>query len=194
MANSDPYPIFFKPVKEIVRSTLATAGLSDMDISFNKIERVGQDSASVIISHQIPPVMNRTGEKLARKPFQWKDSAGKTRDRVYCADMIVHFDVNIMASSVERVMGFFYGFVRSFPRATVDGHRLADPLAPEYAEMKGNAIELSIITPIFPDDTVVTAKDYRVFFIVRAEGGIWFDSPPWVSVTPKTTLAPNLLH
>lgn len=193
MANSDQYPIFFKPVKEAIRSSLMTAGLSDMDVSFNKIERTGQESGSIVISHQIPPVMNRTGEKPARKPFQWKDSAGKTRDRVYCADLIVHFDVNITGCSIQQVMDFFFGFVRVFPRATVDGHRLADPLAPDYATMLGNPIELSIITPTFPDDTVVTSKDYRVFFIVRAEGGIWFDSPPWVSVTPKTTLAPNLL-
>ena len=194
MASSDPYSIFFKPVKEQIRSTLREAGLSDMDVSFNKIERTGQESGSIIISHQIPPVMNRTGEKPGRKPFQWKDSAGKTRDRVYCADLIVHFDVNIMACSVERVMEIFFAFVRKFPRATVDGHRLSDVAAPEYATMMGNPVELSIITPLFPDDTVVTSKDYRVFFIVRAEGGIYFDSGAWLSVTPKTTLAPNLLH
>lgn len=193
MANSDPYPIFFKPVKDVIRSSLLTAGLSDMDVSFNKIERTGQQAGSIIISHQIPPVMNRTGEVPSRKSRQWKDSAGKTRDRVYCADMIVHFDVHIQACSILDVMNIFYGFVRSFPRATVDGHRLADPVAPDYDTMFGNPIELSIITPIFPDDTVVTSKDYKVSFIVRAEGGIWFDSPAWVSVTPKTRLAPNLL-
>lgn len=193
MANSDPHPIFFKPVKDAIRSTLVSAGLPELNISFNSIERDGILSATILQSRQIPPVMNRTQEVPSRKKFAWVDSTGANRERIYCNSLILHFDVQIKAPSIAQVLGFFFEFCRLFPRSIPDGHRLADPLAPSYGEFLGNPLELSMITPLFPDDTVVTAKDYSCSWIVRAEGGVYFDSPARVSVTPVTHLAPGWL-
>lgn len=193
MANSDPHPIFFLPSKTAIRAALVQAGMSEMEVSFNAIERDSIRSATILNSRQIPPVMNRTGEVPARKAMEWFDSAGDKRQRVYASSLIVHFDVDLKAPSIVQVMDTFFGFMAAFPRSVPDGHRLSDPLAANYASFLGNPIELSVITPTFPDDTVVTAKDYRCSFIVRAEGGIYFDSPARISVTPSVRVSPNFL-
>lgn len=193
MSNSDPYPIFFLPVKNAIRSALVAAGVDEMDVSFNAVERKGQVAATVLLSKQIPPTTNRVSEKLARAQGRWVDSTGANRTRVYCYDLIVHFDVSIQAFSIDKAVGAFFGFAREFPRAILDGHLFSAPGALDPSKDIGNPIELSILSPIFPDDTAVTAKDYRCSWIVRAEGGIFYDSPAHLSVTPKTRLADHTL-
>lgn len=192
-SNSDPCPLFFGPVKDAVRKALVDSGIDEMDVQYNGQERAGLRRVTVTNSRQIPPVTNRTGERPGAVSRRWPGDDGNIRIRRIIATMIVHFDVRISSPSITESTILLIGLHRHLPRAIGDGMLFPGLLEQRSAAgIEGNPVELSIITPIFPDDTVLTAKSYESSCIVRAEGAIYLDSPEHISATLRIAMPPVL--
>lgn len=198
--HSDPYPIFLAPVKDVIAATLYSLNLFDAMtvLKHDSIERDGSHGASIVVSKQIVPVVNRTEEKPrgGRTQMTYLDVDGNTWERVFRSTLIVHFDVAIWFPDMARSVEALFGLVGQLPRATVDGHLpkavLPEPLVSSNGEAwGGNPIELECISPQLPEERTSTARTYRSSVIVRATGGIYHDSIRRVQVTPKTRLAPD---
>lgn len=191
--NSDPCPLFFGPVKSAIRKALVDSGMDAIDVQLNAVERAGLKRATITNSREIPPVTNRTGERTAAVERKFVGDNGNARNRYRVATMIVHFDVRITTPSITEATMLLIGLHRHLPRAIGDGMLFPGfAVQPSAVGIDGNPVELSIITPRFPDDTVATAKSYESFCIVRAEGGIFLDSPEHVSATLRVASPPTL--
>lgn len=192
MANVVPAPIFLLPCKVAIRTALVSAGLSDLEVRFDQVERSGVWSASIINSKQIPPVMNRKDERSnSGQVCHWLGDNGNkwTRERRFSFDL--HLDVSISGPKLDECVLRFFEFCRHLPRSIKDGQLQSGLLVQD--PNPGNPIELTILAPQLPDDTVSTAKSYVTKCIVRAEGGIYLDTQKTFSVTPKPRLAAEFL-
>lgn len=189
MAHNDQHPIFVKPCKDAIKGALVLAGLSDLDIEFNAIERNGSSGARITNSQRIPPVANLQGEPPnGRVRKSWRGDDGKTWLRSRRAELIMHFDVKLWSDTLSKSTGYLFDLIRFLPASITDMMPMGG-LAVQPADEHGNPIILSIIQPIFPDDTTNTAKRYEGSCIVRAEGALWWDRAPLVSVDVVTQLS-----
>lgn len=194
MAETQRDARFFTPVMAVIRQTLIDSGLPFDSIRLGElIERDGQSGAGIMSSHQIPSVTNRTTERPSGGAIpncKWRNDDGHLVVRHLRAKFVAHFDVQIYSPQLAASCDFLFDFVANLPRNCLDGQRFAgynDALTPAAdrvpVDQQGNQIELTPISPIFPELRTSTARLYRSSVIVRAESGIYLDLVRGVPVT-----------
>lgn len=191
MSQSTPDPIFVAQVKAAIKGALVLAGVPELEINYNAIDRNGVVGARITVSKIIPPVFNQSWARPSGGQFaEWHDSDGTKYVRAIRGTLILHFDVTLWAADLDRSTEYLLGFMRELPRAVFDGQQ---PLGADGVTVPlpdpGNRIELSLREPIFPDDTVNAAKQYRGSVIVRAEGGVYKDKAVAVMCSTKLTVS-----
>lgn len=184
--HGDPYHWFVDPVKQAIRETLLEFTLADFypgvthaftpeNVSFNGIERAQTVGATIMLSKQIQPSLDRKDEKPAggRTELSWTNDAGERVDRHLRSTFRVYFDVDLWMPKAAYATCALFHLVGNLPRSTVDGMTrsgLADP-----GDFRGNPVLLDVISPLLPEDLTSVSKSYRARAIVRAEGGIYVD-------------------
>jgi hypothetical protein len=191
MAHNDQHPIFIAPCKDAIKAALVRAGLNSLDVEFNAIERNGSSGARITNSQRIPSVANLEGSPSnGRVRKQWRGDDGKLWLRSRRSELIMHFDVKLWSDTLSKSTGYMFDLIRFLPASITDAMPIGG-LTVQPADEHGNPIILTIIQPIFPDDTTNTAKRYEASCIVRAEGALWLDAAPLVSVDVTTQLSPT---
>lgn len=182
MAHNDPSQIFIFPVKDVIRATLKAidpVAFTDESVTFNAIERDRSVGASILLSSEIPPIANRKDEKPSsgRIGDPWRGTDGKTLyQRLWRSGLTVCFDVKIWSQSLATSTQHLFDLISLLPRACYDGQLQRDAADPEEGFV-GNPVELSVLSPRFPDDKTAVSKTYYASCVVRADGGIYYDAP-----------------
>ena len=191
MAHSDPHPIFVKPVKDTIKAALVRAGISDLDIQFNAVERNGATGARIISSPAIPPSLSLADQRSSggqRK--SWHGPDGRQYVRVYRYGMILTYQVELWSESLSQTTGFMFDFLRFLPRHCFDGQVFPVDPDPPSTDI-GNRVELTATMLVLPDDTTSTAKQYKASVQVRADGALWEDEPTRLNVETRLQVSPN---
>lgn len=185
--HNDPGQIFIKPVKDAIKTAILAAvpDFSDLDVRYNSIERDGIKGATILISPEIIPSVNRKDERTAAGRVEsWRGADGNLWARHLRCTLAVVFDVRLWTQRLDATTRALLASVGGLPRHCYDGHLLTDPAAVDPS-FTGNLVELSALSPEFPDDKTAVSKTYYAGFKVRAEGGIYVDSVVGVPVSTK---------
>lgn len=186
--HDTPSSRFILPVKTILKSTLlrVAPGMTDLDVSFDSVERDRSRCASILISGRSDPSFTRADER-PRGGFTgstWEGDDGRVWARHLRLSTRIVFEVRIVAPTLAEATETLFSLAAECPRSTFDGHLLAG-VAVQPPGFEGNSIELSPFSFSLPEDTTSAAKSYRSTLFIRADGGIYADRISGVSVAGR---------